>query len=469
MNKQKMLDWLINEAALKADQYYDGLLETRHESQPSIDDLLYELNGRSDLELPRRIPGNPEEAPEAFAEENPQFHHRVDLISLLLRHYYPDKYLFFRPSKLDFEIFAGLEYFAEIREELDFPFSHVSKYNIKEYLEFNRAMLKLGHAWWPGYEFRSFFKGKPRLKPAYYEYLQKRVAYFLYQGVAELFLEKNEYNRYWLIATKENYFDLLDRKSEVSWSGRKEMQVGDIVFAYRMSPRKAITDIYRVSATPYFDPYYAWDGFWVDLDYVSPIPDIPFATMRTDDVLKECQFIRKSFQGSVTESIPHRFYNRLLDFIPQGIKDEIGLVTEKIAITGSAGDFNSEAEFEEQVIAPILKRWGFKYKQQNPCVFHVGGQIHKTRIDFVVSDERALVTLFEDKIIIVDEKMLASAREQAKSYALMLGLSSFVVASPEGMWVYSLKKNVEKLEAKLSSEELARGDEKIRSLLLKLR
>ena len=84
-------------------------------------------------------------------------------------------------------------------------------------------------------------------------------------------------------------------------------------------------------------------------------------------------------------------------------------------------------------------------------------------------DEAGPLTLFEDKLRILNDQALARARDQGKSYALMLGLPSFVVAAPEGLWIYALQGNREELALKLTGEELAARDGEVRSLLLRMR
>jgi hypothetical protein len=51
----------------------------------------------------------------------------------------------------------------------------------------------------------------------------------------------------------------------------------------------------------------------------------------------------------------------------------------------------------------------------------------------------------------------------------MLGLPSFVVASPEGLWIYSLSRNRTKLEKHISTDDLKTEDGQIHSTLLNLR
>jgi hypothetical protein len=51
----------------------------------------------------------------------------------------------------------------------------------------------------------------------------------------------------------------------------------------------------------------------------------------------------------------------------------------------------------------------------------------------------------------------------------MLGVLCFVVASPEGMWIYSLQRRVETLEVHVPLNELDAGEENVRRTLLRLR
>jgi len=118
-----------------------------------------------------------------------------------------------------------------------------------------------------------------------------------------------------------------------------------------------------------------------------------------------------------------------------------------------------------------MKQWGFEYRRQHPCHFRVGSQYTRGRVDFYVRDERGLLTLFENKLRILKDEELRPAVEQAKSYALLLGSPSFVVASPEGMWLYSLERNDEKLVKGSTVDELKdlNREEGFKRLLLSLR
>ena len=75
--------------------------------------------------------------------------------------------------------------------------------------------------------------------------------------------------------------------------------------------------------------------------------------------------------------------------------------------------------------------------------------------------------LFENMLRILDGRDLAEAKEQGKSYALMLGVSSFVAASPEGLRVDSLRRD--EPEMHISLDERDARVEGVRSKLLELR
>jgi hypothetical protein len=136
-----------------------------------------------------------------------------------------------------------------------------------------------------------------------------------------------------------------------------------------------------------------------------------------------------------------------------------------------SGRFGLEADFEKRVIVPLLKnRWQFKYKAQYTRPVWIGSQEHQLRVDFLISDDEGPVTLFEDKLRVISDEDLEPAVGQAKSYALLLGLPSFVVASPEGMWLYALDGDRERLVEPISQlKARSQQEAEFRELLLKLR
>jgi hypothetical protein len=193
--------------------------------------------------------------------------------------------------------------------------------------------------------------------------------------------------------------------------------------------------------------------------------------MKHDEVLKHWSFVKTSSQGVSTAPMPYFAYNRLLELIDKNIKEKFDLISEITSITPQPNDiieFKDEKEFEDKIIDPLLKHWGFKHQRQYPCEFVVGSQRHTCQVDYLVKDSNnENITLFENKIRIANEKELKRAVSQAKSYALQLGLGGFVIASPEGFWVYGLEKNKEVSIAKIASDNVSEI-EKMKSLISKL-
>lgn len=449
MNKEILLQWILEDTE-KNHHYYS--LEAG--SEDKLDDILvgdlYSLS-KGDVSLPKSIPSTPGKAIPVLRSH---FKDNVTLISRVLNHRFPDQYLFYRVSKLEEEIFLAFDFFSSVFPDFEFPFSRIGRKGFDRYLVVNEALMR-------------FFKGVyPNLEDP-----QPTIAWFLYQGLGRLFLEKNDYHRYWIMVTTREYFEGpegLDSQDVLEWSGRKEMQAGDLVFMYRASPRSAITDIFEVTGEPRFDPWGEWDGFWVCIERVCGIEDILFATLKNDPVLGNWSIVRKRFQGVKTDPVPHSVYNKLLEKIPEDLRALHDLQSEPTANEGRSGEFNSEADFEDQVIEPLLRRWGLSYQRQYRCRFQYGRQANYGLVDFYVSDGRGQSTLFENKFKILNEDHLRQAMEQGKSYALMLGLPCFVVASPEGIWIYSLQRHVETLEEHVPLNELDAREEDIRRVLLRL-
>lgn len=416
----------------------------------NLEGHLQELNNRKEISLPEFLPMKEGQMIQVLREH---FKDNVTFISLVLNYFFPNKYIFYRVSKLEEEIFEGLKFLSDVITDFA-SLSPIGRTGFDRYLALNEALLNFGDKKWPDIDVRQ---------------LQNRLQWFLYDGVGALFWTNSNYSHYWIMGTQEQYFEELDSENEINWSGRKEMREGDLVFMYRMSPRKAITALYRVKDEPKFNPFTGWDGFWVDLEKVCDIADVTFAQMGRDPVFSQWGLVRSHFQGVVTDPIPAVVYNRLLDEIPLAVRQEHELVPEPVLEVGNSGQYTSETDFEQKVIEPLIKQWGFQYHTQHTCQFYYGGQQQSCRVDFYVTDGGRPLTLFENKLRIINEKELKAALEQGKSYALQLGLSSFVIASPESLWVYSLVRNKEKLERKFSSDRLSEHHEEIKSLLLQLR
>jgi hypothetical protein len=421
-----------------------------------IGDRLYELQSRrSDAvtrlpwERPPRDPGD------AVPLLRAHFSDRVTLISFVLAATYPSRFLFYRTGDLEDAIFDGCSFFSDVVPQLAFDFSRVGRNGFDRYLIVNRQMHDLAAVLWPDIE-----------RP------QSRVLALLYDQLALLFTTPNDYNRYWLAAGRmENTGQEQDVKvgDASDWSGKKEMLPGDLVFLYTMSPVKAFTGVYEVVNVPRADPWGGWDGLWVDLEKVAAVPDGPtFSQMKVDPVLRTWGPVKRHFQGTNVEAIPYAVYNRLLELMPT-VADDLQLSPEPLSSIAESGAYASEADFEAKVIEALLRSWGLGFLQQAPCRFQFGVNEHCGRIDFVVRDSRGVITIIESKLRIVTDDELNAAIAQAKSYALMQGTASFVVAAPEGFWCYSLDRNRETLLKRFTHQEVSADSSALRHLILSKR
>ena len=446
MNREVLLKMLITNLEIRLEDLYP----VDKDPFDSIEDALFELNNRREIYLLKSIPI---EKTSAIKCIRAHFQDDVTMCSLYLNHLFPSDFMYYRVSQLEENIFQGLLFLGEDYPSLQFPFAAIGRNGFDRYIEFSKAMMKFAKQLWPN------ITDKDR---------QRHLHYLLYQGLGALFHSKTDYNRYWLFVTKEELGSGDDR---IRWSARKEMKAGDLVFMYKTAPISAITHVLKAKNDPFFDPWGAWNGFWIDLEVISEIPQVRFSEMKADPVIGAWGSVKKLFAGTVTDPVPHSVYNRLLNFIPESIRTELLLKPEPLAEISSSGSYASEADFEEKVVSDILRRWGFNYQYQFPCRFRTGSQMTHCRVDYLVSDQSGPLTLFENKYKIVSKRNLEEATEQGKSYALMLGLPSFVVCSPEGMWIYSLRRSLEKLEKSVSLQNLLnhKEEEKIRLLLIRLR
>ncbi|MDI9617263.1 MAG: EVE domain-containing protein [Methanothrix sp.] len=434
----------------------------------SIEELLFALNNMRPLELPSDFFSSIQKLVRKSAKTKERdlilylrkvFENDVSRISLVLNYVFPEKYFFYRVSMLEDEIFSGLKFFADIVDEFNLPFSKIGKgkHSFDNYIKLNEVLHIFADKNWPDEDPKT---------------VQQRVHYFLYHGLGRTFLTTNYYNRYWIMATSEPYFEALDAEPDTVWSGRKEMKEGDLVFMYRQAPRKAITDIYRVQEDPWFDPYGGWEGFWVPLKKITPIRDITMGEMKHDAILKQWSFVRVQSQGVSTAQIPYFAYNRLLDLIDKDIKEKFNLkpeITSCAPQINNIVEFEDEKEFEDKIIEPLLKRWGFKHQRQVSYDF-MTSQPHTCHIDYLVKDnDNTDITIIENKIRIANEKELNRAVAQAKTYALLLGMGGFVVAAPEGFWIYKLEKNKEVLLDYITFDMDDKNIDKMKSLILNLK
>jgi hypothetical protein len=162
MNKHRLLSWLIQEAEKRGPDYARG------DSRRNLQKDLKELNNRRAVTLPRHLPRAPEKKLAALREH---FKDRVTLISRVLSNYHPEQFCFYRVSKLEPEIFDGLQFLADVVPAFQLDFDRVGRTGMSRYLKFNEALLAFAREYWP-----------ERKRP------QATLLAFLYSGLGMLFL-----------------------------------------------------------------------------------------------------------------------------------------------------------------------------------------------------------------------------------------------------------------------------------------
>jgi hypothetical protein len=90
---------------------------------------------------------------------------------------------------------------------------------------------------------------------------------------------------------------------------------------------------------------------------------------------------------------------------------------------------------EDVVLIPLFAQWGWTVQRQAACTL---GANQRGRIDLLVFDhpDAPPITLVESKRVIRGAYELQQAVTQAQAYARSLGLPSFLIAAPQGIWVY---------------------------------
>jgi hypothetical protein len=191
---------------------------------------------------------------------------------------------------------------------------------------------------------------------------------------------------------------------------------------------------------------------WTEITDKLAIPPLSLKEMKADPVLGQWSLVKRSFQGLTKHQVADDIWQRIKQVIaakdPEAgrLLTEFAHAAEGVRVIKGLGEGLSEKEFEEKLAIPLLKSLGWDVGRtilpQYEIAIKVGsGRPHRVRADFVgfrdaLSSEALLV--IESKRRIQSGEELRVAVEQCESYAGKLRCQRFVVAAPEGMWVYTL-------------------------------
>jgi len=150
MDGKKVLDWLIRDSEKEAERYY-GHQFYPFDREYKLEELIFELRNRRELpsemlEFIMNIPSIKKEnnIDESHIVSNIKniFNSNITLTSLVLNNIYPNKYFYYRVSKLEPEIFSGIKFLRDYLDEFDLPFSKIGAgtQGFDRYLMLNRAL-----------------------------------------------------------------------------------------------------------------------------------------------------------------------------------------------------------------------------------------------------------------------------------------------------------------------------------------
>ncbi|MGI8650852.1 MAG: hypothetical protein ACR2KW_10835 [Rubrobacter sp.] len=231
VNTELLLGLMLKAAEDNEDFYLDEINPRSNSETALAEDL--ETLSKDGITPPSSLPKTEKSLVKKLRK---YFGDDVTLISRVLNHYLPEKYIYYRVSKLEGEIFEALDLLSETVPEFErLTFSGIGKRGFERYLCLNEAILGLFGGRYP-----ELFDLRRR---------DARIAWFLYRGLGELFVRKSSYERFWIMATGEEFFSELDSSKPLTWSARKDMRKGDRVLMYRKAPVSAVTDIFEPQTT----------------------------------------------------------------------------------------------------------------------------------------------------------------------------------------------------------------------------
>lgn len=160
-----------------------------------------------------------------------------------------------------------------------------------------------------------------------------------------------------------------------------------------------------------------------------------------------------------------------IGFLPAGLLE---LLADDVLAGVLAGDrlwSPVEERFEEAVLLPHLQRCGLWIQRQVACPLPGRNAAQRGRIDLLVSERQGdpPFTLIESKRQIHSGIELQAAAAQGAAYARSLGLRVFLVAAPQGLWLFQAADGRLSCVRQLSSLELHRAPDALGMMLERLR
>lgn len=347
----------------------------------------------------------------------------------------------------------SIEHFARFAPEYAFPYLYPVHYTIIQdiFNEFDIAMPNI-----PGprqYKERCYFYIE--ICRALYDFRKIHdmsyidLCVFIY-GFAQKFVKNNiktelpRPSKVWIVGA--NAYDSTTRLADIQsdatywWSGNSNMNVGDIVFIYELSPYSVIRSMWRTLSNGYDDPFQYYSGkVW--LGNPIKIPDITFAELKENYNFIKHGLVRAHMQGlgsGVALSLTD--YTALQNML-QSKGFDVSIMPELLAYeTDMAIELHNEQDIEKYILEPFLAKLGVHQKhitRQMPLRMGRGIRYYP---DYVINakttrGEEYGAFVWEAKYRIPSHKQMLEDFYQAKSYALRLNSNGLGLVSYEGIWL----------------------------------
>ena len=260
-----------------------------------------------------------------------------------------------------------------------------------------------------------------------------------------------------------------DEDAVLFWQCDPDIRAGDMLVMCIKSPISAITSVWRCCSTGFNDPFF----WYYRCSYIckpQKVKRFGLERIKKDRILSKMSIVKKNLQGINGVELRPSEYNHILD-----ITKGTDIKRLEYAMDVSEDECVNEREVENKLIKPLLKKLGYteeEYTQQ--LKIPIGNHNNLLIPDFVLLPQmkRGFQTAFaiiEAKRSITTKKELKAALEQARSYALQLGVKYSVVFSQEKIWVTTDQDNYAKVVKEFDCGKLKSSDtmQEIRHLLQK--
>lgn len=221
------------------------------------------------------------------------------------------------------------------------------------------------------------------------------------------------------------------------WQGKEEMQPGDIVLMYDLSPYSRISSVWRAVSPGYDDPFHCYPGK-VILGYPVEIPPVSFKELAADPLLGKNGLVKAHMQGVNGRSFSVEEYNAILKIIKKkgGNTAKLPPAPEKSKI--NTKDIICEHDVELKLLEPFLRKLGYQDKEWVTQMRVRMGRNERLIPDYVLHavetrNEEKGVFVWEAKYRIVTKKQFADDFGQVRSYARRLGCRGLGLVSLEGI------------------------------------